>query len=114
MTEAKAGGSPEVDQRAEARLAAARELLERARRALAAGELPELDRLAALLEGLPGELRRLPGGDARLRGSLLALFDEAGRLTETLREEQARLAVQLHAAGAYRRAGAAYRRASKL
>jgi hypothetical protein len=113
VTGTKAKGRPEVREPA-ARLAAARDLLERCRRALAQGELPDLDRLAALLEGLGGELGRLSRADDGLRGPLLALLDEAGRLTETLRTEQARLADQLRAAGAYRRAGVAYRRAGKL
>jgi hypothetical protein len=108
MTEA--GAANEL----EARLAAARDLLERARRALAEGELPALDRLAAVLESLPGELGRLPRADDHLRRRLLALLDETGRLTETLRTEQAGLAARLRAAGAYRRVGAAYRRASRL
>ncbi len=108
MTEA------ETSPRLEARLAAARDLLARARRALAAGEPAALDRLAPLLEGLPGAIGRLPRADDRLRGHLLALLDEAGTLSEALRREQARLALQLRAAGAYRRVGAAYRRASKL
>jgi hypothetical protein len=116
MTDAKAGVSLETDRSAalEARLAAAGELLARARRALAAGELPELERLFAVLEGLPGELGRIPKGDDHLRGRLLALLDDAGGLTETLRQEHARLAAQLRVAGVYRRAGAAYWRASKL
>jgi hypothetical protein len=97
-----------------ARLAAASKLLERARRTLAEGELPQLDRLGPLLEGLEGELGRGSGADPRLHGTLLALLDEAGNLTEALRAERARLAVQLRAAGAYRRAGVAYRRAGKL
>jgi hypothetical protein len=110
MTEAEA----ETTLTLETRLAAARDLLERARRALAAGELPALDRLAALLEALPSELGRLSRADDHLRGRLLALLDEANSLTETLRTEQARLAARLRTAGAYRRVGAAYRRASKL
>ena len=57
---------------------------------------------------------RLPEIDRRRRSRLLALLDDVGSLTETLREEQARLAVQLRAAGDHRRAGTAYRRASRL
>jgi hypothetical protein len=116
MTEAVEGAFPglEAGSDLEARLAAVHDQLERARRLLAEGELSALDRLALLLEGVPGELGRFPRTDERLRGRLLALLDEAGSLTETLRTEQARLAVQLRAAGAYRRVGAAYRRASKL
>jgi hypothetical protein len=98
----------------EARVAAAHDLLARVRRALAGGELLELERLAPLLEALASQVGRLPRTDQRLRAHLLALLDEAGRLAETLRQEQARLAVQLRAAGAHRRAGTAYRRASRL
>jgi hypothetical protein len=94
---------------------AALELLGRARRALGRGELAELGRLIALLESLRGVLGRVsPIADRRLRASLLALLDEAGLLTETLRAEQACLARQLRAGGVHRRAGAAYRRAGDL
>jgi hypothetical protein len=98
----------------EAGLEAAIELLERARRAVAQGELPELERLAPLLDGLTRRLGAWSGGNDRRRRRVLALLDEAGALPETLRAEQAQLAVQLRAAGVHRRAGAAYRRASKL
>jgi hypothetical protein len=95
--------------------AAALDLLGRARRALAQGELPELGRLTALLESLRGQLDELPSAaDRRLRQSLLALLDEAGVLAQSLREEQARLARQLRDGGVHRRAGAAYRRAGSL
>jgi hypothetical protein len=114
MTEA--GGGPETEPRAEleARLAAAHDLLERGRRAVAGGELANLDKLAPLLQGLADQFGRLPQIDQRLRGRLLALLDDVGSLTETLRREQARLAVQLRTAGAHRRARTAYRRASRL
>jgi hypothetical protein len=96
-------------------MTAALDLLGRARRALGRDELAELGRLAALLERLRGELASLSSdADRRLRASLLALLDETGRLTETLREEQACLARQLRAGGVHRRAGAAYRRAGHL
>ena len=58
--------------------------------------------MAALLD-LLGRARRA-----------LASDDEAGRLAGQIRQEQARLAAQLRAAGVHRRAGVAYRRASKL
>lgn len=96
-------------------MVAALDLLGRARRALAQGELPELGRLTALLESLRDKLEHLPSAaDGRVRQSLLALVDEAGVLVERLREEQARLARQLRAGGVHRRAGAAYRRAGRL
>ncbi len=116
MTEVNDGGGPGAAARAafEARLAATQDLLERVRRAVAARQPAELDRLAPLLQGLADQLGGLPEIDPRLRSRLLALLDDVGSLTETLREEQARLAVQLRAAGAYRRAGTAYRRASRL
>ena len=98
----------------EAGLEAAIELLERARHAVAQGELPALGRLAALLEGLPRRLDAWSGTDDRRRRRVLALLDEAGALTEALRAEQAQVAIQLRTAGVYRRAGAAYRRAGKL
>ena len=114
MTEA--GGGPAGPARAEleGRLAAIHDLLERARRAVAAGEPPELDRLAPLLQGLADKLGRLPEADQRLRVRLLALLDDVVRLTGMLRNEQARLAGQLRAAGVFRHAGTAYRRASRL
>jgi hypothetical protein len=96
-------------------MVAALDLLARARKALATGELPELGRLMALLKGLRGGLEGLPAADdRRLRQNLLALLDEAGILAEKLREEQARLATELRKAGVHRRAGAAYRRAGRL
>ena len=98
----------------EAALEAAIELLERARRAVARDELPELERLAPLLEGLAGRLAAWSGTDQRRRRRVLALLDEAGALSEALRAGQAQVALQLRAAGVHRRAGAAYRRASKL
>jgi hypothetical protein len=98
----------------EAGLVAAIELLERARRAVARGEPPDLERLARLLEGLPARFGPCSGADHRRRRRVMALLDEAGTLTEALRAEQAQLAIQLRAAGVHRRARAAYRRASKL
>lgn len=116
MTEAEAGRSaaPKPGTELEARLAAALDLLQRARRALARADLAALERLAPMLQGLPGELGRWSGTDRRGPGRILALLDEAGALSEALHAERARLEVQLRAAGAYRRAGAAYRRASRL
>ena len=95
-------------------LGAAIELLERARRAVARGEPPDLERLAPLLDGLPDRLGPWSGTDDRRRRRVLALLDEVGALTEALRAEQAQLAEQLRGASVHRRAGAAYRRASKL
>jgi hypothetical protein len=96
-------------------MAAALDLLARARRALARGEPPDLGRLMALLGSLRGALERPPGADGpRLRRALLALLDEVGIVAEQLRQEQERLARQLREAGAHRRAGAAYRRAGRL
>jgi hypothetical protein len=116
MTEAKAGEAREADARVEleARLAQAQDLLGRVRRAVADGGLAEVDRLAPLLRGLAQQLGRLPQADRRLRARLLALLDEIGSLIQMLRAEQARLAVRLRAVGAHRRAGTAYRRASRL
>ncbi|HSA80676.1 MAG TPA: hypothetical protein VLE23_07615 [Geminicoccaceae bacterium] len=96
-------------------LAAALDLLGRARRALARGELPDLGRLMALLESLRAALERPSGaGDRRLRRALLAVLDEAGIVAEQLREEEARVACELREAGAHQQAGAAYRRAGRL
>ena len=91
------------------------DLLARARRTLAQGELVELGRLMTMLEGLRSQLGRLSrADDRRLRRGLLALLDEAGALSEKLARERAHVASQLHEAGDHRRAGAAYRRASRL
>ena len=96
-------------------MAAALDLLGRARRALARGELPELVQLMALLERLRAALGRTSAShDRRLQRALLALLDEAGVVAENLREEHARVACRLREAGVHRRAGTAYRRASKL
>jgi len=111
MSATGAGAPLELEQG----MAAALDLLARARRALARGEPPDLGRLMALLGSLRGALERPPAvDDRRLRRALLALLDEAGIVAEHLREEQARVACQLRAAGAHRRAGAAYRRAGRL
>jgi hypothetical protein len=99
----------------EQEMAAALELLGRARRALARGELPDPVRLMALLESLRGALGGASAADDRRQPqALLALLDEAGGVAEKLREERARVARQLREAGVHRRAGAAYRRASRL
>lgn len=94
---------------------AALDLLGRARGALAQGELVELGRLMTMLEALRGQLGRLSATDDRhLRRGLLALLDEAGALAEKLARQRAHVAAQLREAGDHRRAGAAYRRASRL
>jgi hypothetical protein len=95
-------------------VAAALDLLGRARRALARGELPELDQPMALLESLRAALGRTASHDRRRQRALLALLDEAGVVAEKLREEHARVAGRLREAGVHRRAGSAYRRASRL
>ena len=96
-------------------IAAALDLLGRTRRALARGDVPELGPLLALLESLRGALERTSAADdGRRRRALLALLDDAGAVAEKLREEQARVACRLREAGVHRRAGAAYRRASRL
>jgi hypothetical protein len=95
--------------------AAGLDLLGRIRRALAAEDLSELDRLLPLLAGLDLALDPRSAGDpAGTRKALLALLDEAGQLTVELRLQHGRLAGQLHDAGVHRRAGVAYRRAGKL
>jgi hypothetical protein len=117
VTEAEAEGAPEPAARAvlEARLTAAQDLLERVRRAaLAGGEITDLDRLSALLQALADQLGRISNSDRLPRDRLLALLDDLGGLTEMLRAQQARLGVQLRAAGDHRRVGTAYRRASRL
>jgi hypothetical protein len=99
----------------EAETTALLELLGRARRALAREDEAELARLLPLLAGLDGVPGAAPDRDRPgARRALLALLDEAGRLAAEIRQEQARLAAQLRATGAHRRAGVAYRRASKL
>jgi hypothetical protein len=113
MTDGKAT-DPEASLAAqEACVAAAQDLLGRVRRALAGGEHSDLDRLAPLLQALADQLGRLPQTERRLRTGLLALLEETGNLAEMLRKEQASLAVQLRAVGAYRHAGTAYRRTSR-
>jgi hypothetical protein len=115
MTDGKATGAPETSPAAlEACVAAAQDLLGRVRRALAGSEHADLDRLAPLLQALADQLGRLPQADQPLRIRLLALPEETGNLAEMLRKEQASLAVQLRAVGAYRHAGTAYRRTSRL
>ena len=98
-----------------AQTAALLDLLGRARRALAHDDAAEVERLLPLLaalDGAPGAAPwRAPQGGRR---ALLGLFDEAGQIAGQLRQERARLAAQLRAAGVHRRAGVAYRRAGKL
>jgi hypothetical protein len=96
-------------------IAAALESLRQARQALARGDALELGRLVPMLEALRSALGAQPAaGDRRWRGRLLAVLDEAGALAEELGREHRRLAAQLRQAGVHRRAGAAYRRASRL
>jgi len=95
--------------------AALLDLLGRARRALAHGDEAELGRLLPLLAGLEGAPCAAPERDPQgARRALLGLLDEAGQVAAQIRQEQARLAAQLRAAGVHRRAGVAYRRASEL
>jgi len=99
----------------EAETSALLELLGRARRALARGDEAELGRLLPLLirlDGAPGAApdRDRPGASR----ALLSLLDEAGQLAAQIRQVQAQLATRLRATGVHRRAGVAYRRASKL
>jgi hypothetical protein len=104
-------GSGELQER----MAAAIELLRQVRRLLARGDGIERGRLVAMLEALRSELgAQRATEDRRLRGRLLAVLDEAGALAEELGEEHRRLAAQLRATGVHRRAGVAYRRASRL
>jgi len=91
------------------------DLLGRARRALAHDDAAELDRLLPLLAGLRAAPEPSPAGaPAPTRRVLLALLDEAEQLAGQVREARARLAAELRAAGVHRRAGVAYRRASRL
>jgi hypothetical protein len=105
---------PQAALKLEQDVAAALDLLRRARGALAQRELPELGQLTALLESLRDSLGRISADDPRRRRALLAVLDEAGVVAEKLREKQALLACRLREAGVHRRAGAAYRRAGRL
>ena len=96
-------------------MVAALDLLGRARRALARGELPELDQPMALLESLRAALGRTATHDRRRQRALLALLDEAG----VGRRKAARGARPRGRPGCARRPcivvpAAAYRRASRL
>jgi len=98
-----------------AEMAALLDLLGRARRALARDDEAEFGRLLPLLAGLDSAPGAAPErGPPGARRAVLALLDEAGQFAGQIRQEQARLAAQLRAAGVHRRAGVAYRRASKL
>ena len=98
-----------------AETAALFDLLGRARRALAHHDAAEVERLLPLLAALDGAPGAAPGRAPQGgRRALLGLFDEAGQLGEQIRQEQARRAAQLRAAGVHRQAGVAYRRAGKL
>ena len=100
---------------AEAETGALLELLGRARRALARGGEGGFGRLLPLLTRLAGAPATAPERDRRgARRALLSLLDDAGQLAAQIRQVQARLATQLRATGVHRRAGVAYRRASKL
>jgi hypothetical protein len=91
------------------------DLLGRARRALARADEAELGRLLPLLARLRAAPEASPAGTpAPTRRAVLALLDEAGQLAGQIRQERARLAAELRAAGVHRRAGVAYRRASRL
>lgn len=110
MSSSQAGAALELEEG----MALALDLLGRARRALAQGELPELGRLVGLLDGLRHGLDGAAPVDGRLVRQILALLDEAGTLASALREEQARVAARLREEGCHRRAGVAYRRAGRL
>jgi hypothetical protein len=86
-----------------------------ARRQLAGDELDGLGRLGPVLDQLCEALDASPEPfDERLRSDLLALLDEAQRLTADLAAARARLGAELRAAAPRRRAGSAYLKASKL
>jgi hypothetical protein len=90
-------------------------LVSAARRQLARDELDGLGRLGPVLDQLCAELDASPAPfDGRLRADLLALLDEAQRLTSDLAAARARLGAELRAAAPRRRAGSAYLKASKL
>jgi hypothetical protein len=90
-------------------------LVSRIRRQLARGELDELGRLGPILDQLCAALDASPEPfDQRLRSDLLALLDEAQRLTAELAAARTRLGAELRAAAPRRRAGSAYLKASKL
>jgi hypothetical protein len=90
-------------------------LVSRSRRQLARGELDGLGRLGPVLDQLCASLdASLEPFDQRLRSDLLALLDEAQRLTAELVAARTRLGAELHAAAPRRRAGSAYLKASKL
>ena len=110
MSSREAGAAPDPEQG----MAAALELLGRARRVLARGELAELGRLMARLDGLRDSLEGIAPPGERPSRQALALLDEAGALAAKLREERARMAAQLREEGCHRRAGVAYRRAGRL
>jgi hypothetical protein len=97
---------------ARAEIAAAADLLARARRELAAGRTPAIDPLPALVEALERRLGSLSVVPADLRPALLALLDEAARLAGELDVEMGDLAGRLCADGIRRRAEEAYRRPS--
>jgi len=90
-------------------------LVSRARRQLALGELDGLGRLGPVLDQLCAALDAFPEPfDKWLRSDLLALLDEAQRLTAELAAARTRLGAELSAAAPRRRAGSAYLKASKL
>lgn len=96
-------------------LAGALAVLAGARRALATDQLPQLERLIAMLEPLHAALAALPpSAPGHPPRELLAVLDEASTLTEGLSAAHAQLKARLREAGTQRRAGAAYRRAGKL
>ena len=90
-------------------------LVSRTRRQLARDELDGLGRLGPLLDETCAALDAFPEPfDERLRADLLALLDEAQRLTAELAAARTRLGAELRAAAPRQRAGSAYLKASKL
>jgi hypothetical protein len=90
-------------------------LVSRARRQLVLGELDGLGRLGPVLDQLCAALDASPEPfDERLRSDLLALLDEAQRLTAELASARTQLGAELREAAPRQRAGSAYLKASKL
>jgi hypothetical protein len=93
------------------RLHEASTLLAMGRKSLDDNNVPDLTRLAPMIDELTRDVARLPAGSGRpLRPAMLALLDEVTALSERIISERGRLAGKVKEVEAHRQADAAYRR----
>lgn len=97
-----------------ARLAAAAEVVARARHELVTGGAPDMSTILNQLDAIDRELALLPAASVQeLRPLLLTLLDEIGLLTAATETRKSVLTARSCPVGPHRQAGAAFRRINR-